>query len=291
VSQVGYSRNTVPIETVRSGADREAAWASEGLRAAFADLMTKKPTRESEKPAWHPSDAEKRAVCKKSKRASGTAGSSPGRAQSAVKVRQTQVRRSSTGGLREQGEDTHDEPLGAVAGYIIWQRFGTLVYRYKGRTGCPRYDADASRLACSGRAWHSARGGSGGKAKAGRQAVGVEMPCGQRECPTRACFGSFGWSEREFWVQSPSMAALCHQASTGEEEQVSAAGCNGRRLCELTAEGKSREIKHPERADRIQAKSCMGGLFDSKAPPSWRTDSSGFNGSIANKSTNSTNRW
>jgi hypothetical protein len=25
-------------------------------------------------------------------------------------------------------------------------------------------------------------------------------------------------------------------------------------------------------------KGCMGGLFDSKAPPSWRTDSSGFNG-------------
>lgn len=32
----------MPIETDRPGADREAAWASEGLRAAFADLMTKR---------------------------------------------------------------------------------------------------------------------------------------------------------------------------------------------------------------------------------------------------------
>jgi hypothetical protein len=54
----------VPIETVRSGADREAAWASEGLRAVYADLMTKRAHFErAKKPAWSPSNAENRAVC------------------------------------------------------------------------------------------------------------------------------------------------------------------------------------------------------------------------------------
>ena len=45
------------------------------------------------------------------------------------------------------------------------------------------------------------------------------------------------------------------------------------------AEDKSQEIKHAESGLTVfTQKGCMGGLFDRKAPPSWRTDSSGFNG-------------
>jgi hypothetical protein len=47
--------------TVRFGADREAAWGSEGLRAAFADLMTKKPTWECEKTSVKPERCRKTA--------------------------------------------------------------------------------------------------------------------------------------------------------------------------------------------------------------------------------------
>ena len=79
-----------------------------------------------------------------------------------------------------------------------------------------------------------------------------------------ACFGGCGWSEREFWIQSPSMAALCHQASTGEEEQVSATARLQRQttlacLAELSwLAGRRQEIKHPSRADRIHAERLHG---------------------------------
>lgn len=67
-----------------------------------------------------------------------------------------------------------------------WQRFGTLAYRYKGRTGCARYDTQML-LGSHAVAGHGIplEVVAVGKAKgwlagwqAGRQAVGVEMPCG-----------------------------------------------------------------------------------------------------------------
>jgi hypothetical protein len=72
---------------------------------------------------------------------------------------------------------------------------------------------------------------------------------------------AMGWSERELWIQSPSVAALCHQASAGEEEQVSAAGRLQRQttLGELNwLAGRRQEIKHPSRADRIHAARLHG---------------------------------
>lgn len=79
-------------------------------------------------------------------------------------------------------------------------------------------------LGCSGRAWHSARivvavgkGWQAGKLLAWR--------CRAHSGNVHVKSMLLGWSERKQaldWIQSPSMAALCHQASTGEEEQVSA---------------------------------------------------------------------
>ena len=99
--------------TVRFGADREAAWASEGLRAAFADLMTKKPTWECGKNQRDARAMQKNcSVCRKNERASGTTAV-PLAERSTVKVRQTQVRRSSAKWTRAGRR--HDEPLGAIA--------------------------------------------------------------------------------------------------------------------------------------------------------------------------------
>jgi hypothetical protein len=83
--------------------------------------------------------------------------------------------------------------------------FGTLVRRYRERDGLrvwtgARHDAYASRLACSGRAWHSASG-SGGQVVvverlAGWQAsVGVEMPL--RIAHGGNATNVWTWSERE----------------------------------------------------------------------------------------------
>ena len=118
----------MPIETVRSvGADREAAWASEGLRAAFADLMTKEsPLERSEKTSLEPERCrEPRGLRKTNKRAS-VSWQSAECGQGKTNAGTEEVVRSRL--LRAGRRHTHDDkPLGAVAGYIIG-RFGTLVY-------------------------------------------------------------------------------------------------------------------------------------------------------------------
>lgn len=58
----------MPIETVRPGADREAAWASEGLRAAFADLMTKRAHLRERKTSLVPERCRKTARSAKRKK-------------------------------------------------------------------------------------------------------------------------------------------------------------------------------------------------------------------------------
>jgi hypothetical protein len=109
--------------------------------------------------------------------------------------------------------------------------FGTLVRRYRERDGLngedrvwtgARHDAYASRLACSGRAWHSASG-SGGQVVvverlAGRQVLAWRCRCGWSMAGMPPTYGH-GLSERSL---AKRLLVLCHRASTNEKRNSSA---------------------------------------------------------------------
>lgn len=105
----------------------------------------------------------------------------------------------------ETGKDTHDEPLGAPATSLLAAVWHASIQVQREDGVCKVRHADASRLACSGRAWHSARSGSGGQGKglAGRLA-GRQASCWRGDA-VRIAGMSFGreesmdrgWSERE----------------------------------------------------------------------------------------------
>ena len=152
--------------------------------------------------------------------------------------------------------------------------------------GCARYDADASRLACSGRAWHSARSsGSGRQRQAGKLLAWRCRADSGNVHVELACFGRWdGLSEssgsnRRAWQRCATRHPQARRNKcppTASQPASPAATADD--SAEL-AEDKSQEIKHAESGLTVfTQKGCMGGLFDRKAPPSWRTDSSGFNG-------------
>jgi hypothetical protein len=129
---------------------------------------------------------------------------------------------------------------------------------------------DASRLACSGRAWHSARivVVAVGKAKAGRQAGKLlAWRCRADSGNVHVESMLWGWSEREkLWTGSNRRAwqrcatrhpqarrNKCPPASQPASQPAATADDSA----EL-AEDKSQKIKHAERADRIHAEGLHG---------------------------------
>jgi hypothetical protein len=114
-------------------------------------------------------------VCSKNKRASGTTVV-PLAERSTVKVRQTQVRRSSAKWTRAGRR--HGEPLGAVAATslaAVWHASLQVQREDDGVQGTAQMLLGSHAVAGHGIPLVVV---AVGKAKAGRQAVGVEMPCG-----------------------------------------------------------------------------------------------------------------
>jgi len=133
--------------------------------------------------------------CRKNEKASGTTARLLAE-RSAVKVRQTQVRRSSTEWTRAGRR--HDEPLGAVAATslaAVWHA-SLKVQMEDGVQGTAQMLLGSHAVAGHGIPFvvvAVARQRLAGKLLAWR------CRADQRECPSTA------WSERELWIQSPSM--------------------------------------------------------------------------------------
>lgn len=149
----------------------------------------------------------------------------------------------------------------------------------------------AARMQWPGMAFRSHSSGSGGQGKglAGRQAGKLlAWRCRAHSGNVHVESMLWGWSEREKLWTGPNRRAWQRCATRHPQarrnkcpptaSQPASPAATADDSAEL-AEDKSQEIKHAESGLTVfTQKGCMGGLFDRKAPPSWRTDSSGFNG-------------